>query len=706
METQGHSTFARLESPLARRILDALPPFEPFPQGAEATYYGAHFLIADRLGIAAPPPTQTTWSHGWQDAQRIVSPHQLISFGGPKDRHLVSNHKVKATLAGFGYTDVHAVGLPIVYADQPQVERVRGTLLVMPPHSLAHTRHAWPFEAYAKEIARIRDRFDLVVLCLHPSCLENGYWHKEFSAQGIPYVLGASGSDRNALKRVQTLLRSFEYVTSNSSGSHLVYAAYCGAKLSLFGPYAAFEAQDYDRDPFFQKHPETRDVMIADQRYEATRARWPHLFVEPEKAVPHLAWGAAEVGADCRRSPEEIAALFGWDVAKLKGGSRPGWKPLPRVLEVGAELSAAVPVEIDGLSPQKDHLLAVVIASGEVANGQAVRVLGRVWPVGRGPSVRARLRLSSSTAELELGDAPVGPSYSWNEAPLAAGAPWRLWLSLYEAGTEAALLEQIAELDTGGPAADAHAQKDIAYHQAIAGEYDLVVVAPREITNALAFARFTRLVPRGKAMLDLGCGTGHMSLRFGGRFERVVAVDHSEAMLAQARRKASLKGLADFTARRGDVLDFIAEQADGAFDLVCCTGFVHHLKPEVMARLFSHVARVLGPRGLFLLQEPIAVPPGSVPERVQRWNATSVASRLDYSVPHVHDADPDEAPLELPALRAALAKSGLEVVRLHRNWEIFPQTLPPTAKDWVAIAALNAAYGKSGNVLALAARKA
>lgn len=705
MKTEGHSTLARLESPLARRILDALPPFEPFPQGAEATYYGAHFLIADRLGIAAPPPTRTTWSHGWQDAQRIVSPHQLISFGGKDDRHLVSNHKVKATLEGFGYTDVHAVGLPIVYADQPQVERVKGTLLVMPPHSLAHTRHAWPFEAYAREIARIRDRFDLVVLCLHPSCMENGYWHKEFTAQGIPYILGASGSDRNALKRVQTLLRSFEYVTSNSSGSHLVYASYCGAKLSLFGPYAAFEAQDYDKDPFFQQHPETRDVMIAEQRYEAIRARWPHLFVEPDQAVQHLAWGAAEVGADCRRPPEEVAALFGWEVARLRGGSRPKWKPLPRVLAVGPELSPPAPVEIDGLSPQKDYVLAVVVASGEAVNGQTLRVYGRVWPLERGASVRASLQLSTSTAELTLGGAARASTYSWNDQPLTPGVPWRVWLSLYEAGTEAALLEQIAELDAGGPAADAHAQKDIDYHQAIAGEYDLVVVAPRAITNALAFTRFTRLVSRGEAMLDLGCGTGHMSLRFGARFERVVAVDHSEAMLAQARRKASLKGLRDFTAHRGDVLDFIAEQKDGAFDLVCCTGFVHHLKPEVMARLFSHVARVMRPRGLFLMQEPIAVPPGSVPERVQKWNATSVAARLDYSVPHAHDADPDEAPLELPALTAALAKSGLEVVRMHRNWEIFPQALPPTPRDWLAIAALNAAYGKSGNVLALAARK-
>jgi ubiquinone/menaquinone biosynthesis C-methylase UbiE len=690
----------KLDSPLAKRILDALPPIEPFPQGAEATYYGAHFLIADQLGITTPPPTKTTWSHGWQDAKQIVSPHQLISFGGPDDRHLVSNHKVKAALEGFDYRHVHAVGLPIVYADPPPVERVKGTLLVMPPHSLAHTRHKWPFEEYARQVSKLRDRFELIVLCLHPSCLENGYWHQEFTAHGIPWITGAAGHDRNALKRMQTLLRSFEFVTSNSSGSHLVYAAYCGAKLSLWGPYAEFEAEDYERDPFFAQHPDIKEVMMADARRGPTQARWPHLFVEPDQAVELREWGAAEVGADCRRTPEEIAALFGWDVAKLRGGSRPKWKPLPRVLPVTAELGAGVDVEIDGLSAQKSYLLAVVVASSSPVNGKTARVYGRVWPLEKGTQVRASLQLSTSTAE--LGERKS--TYSWNEETLIEGAPYRLWLSLYEAGNEAPLLEQIVELSSGH-LADPHAEKDIAYHQQIAGEYDLVVVAPREITNTLAFARFTRSVPRGRAMLDLGCGTGHMSLRFGERFERVVAVDHSEAMLAQARRKASLKGLTGFTAICDDALRFIVEAKSAAFDFISCADFVHHLEPGAMTRLFTHVARALTPRGVFLLQEPIEVPPGSVPPRVQKWNATSVATRLDYTDPHAHEADPDEAPLKLPALMAALSAGGLEVTKLHRNWEIFPQRLPATPRDWLGIAALNAAYGSSGNVLALAARR-
>lgn len=37
-------------------------------------------------------------------------------------------------------------------------------------------------------------------------------------------------------------------------------------------------------------------------------------------------------------------------------------------------------------------------------------------------------------------------------------------------------------------------------------------------------------------MLDLGCGTGHMVMRFGHLFEKVVAVDHSAEMLGLVKK--------------------------------------------------------------------------------------------------------------------------------------------------------------------------
>ncbi len=45
------------------------------------------------------------------------------------------------------------------------------------------------------------------------------------------------------------------------------------------------------------------------------------------------------------------------------------------------------------------------------------------------------------------------------------------------------------------------------------------------------------------ALLDLGTGTGQIALHLAGRFQRVVALDVSEEMLAEARRVASQRGV-------------------------------------------------------------------------------------------------------------------------------------------------------------------
>ena len=54
------------------------------------------------------------------------------------------------------------------------------------------------------------------------------------------------------------------------------------------------------------------------------------------------------------------------------------------------------------------------------------------------------------------------------------------------------------------------------------------------------------VVPPGRALdaLDVGCGTGFLSLELAGRGHRVVGVDFAPAMLDEARRKAAAQGLA------------------------------------------------------------------------------------------------------------------------------------------------------------------
>lgn len=96
-------------------------------------------------------------------------------------------------------------------------------------------------------------------------------------------------------------------------------------------------------------------------------------------------------------------------------------------------------------------------------------------------------------------------------------------------------------------------------------------------------------LPGATSLLEVGCGTGHFSRWLGGRGLRVVGLDRSAPMLAQAR---ALDGI---PLVRGDAhcLPF----ADGAFDVVMFVTALEFLeRPEEALREALRVAR----RGLVL----------------------------------------------------------------------------------------------------------
>jgi len=105
-----------------------------------------------------------------------------------------------------------------------------------------------------------------------------------------------------------------------------------------------------------------------------------------------------------------------------------------------------------------------------------------------------------------------------------------------------------------------------------------------------------------ESVLDAGCGPGHTALYFAPLARDVVAVDLSAAMLAQGRRLASERGIANVTFRLGDVeqLPF----ADNTFDLITSRYSAHHWPhPEAALQEFR---RVLRPNGQLLLGDIVS----------------------------------------------------------------------------------------------------
>lgn len=103
-------------------------------------------------------------------------------------------------------------------------------------------------------------------------------------------------------------------------------------------------------------------------------------------------------------------------------------------------------------------------------------------------------------------------------------------------------------------------------------------------------------LPKGLVVADLGCGTGFLTERLRAHGARVYAVDHSERMLARARRKSWAAGI-EF--RRGE-LDALPI-GDGEVDVAFANLVWHHL-PDFGAAA-AEVQRILRPGGTVVISD-------------------------------------------------------------------------------------------------------
>ena len=117
-------------------------------------------------------------------------------------------------------------------------------------------------------------------------------------------------------------------------------------------------------------------------------------------------------------------------------------------------------------------------------------------------------------------------------------------------------------------------------------------------------------------MLDVGCGTGEHALLAAAHGHDATGVDVAPRAIAQARAKASARGLAArFVV--GDVLDLDASL--GPVDTVVDCGLFHVLDDAERGRFVASLDRVLAPDGTYhMLCFSDRVPGDDGPRRISR----------------------------------------------------------------------------------------
>jgi ubiquinone/menaquinone biosynthesis C-methylase UbiE len=110
------------------------------------------------------------------------------------------------------------------------------------------------------------------------------------------------------------------------------------------------------------------------------------------------------------------------------------------------------------------------------------------------------------------------------------------------------------------------------------------------------------LIQPGDSVLDVGCGTGEVTLLAKQRAQdgQVYGIDPAPEMIAVARKKAKRKHLEiDFRVGVIEALPF----SDASLDVVTSSLMMHHLPDDLKVRGLKEIYRVLKPGGRLLIAD-------------------------------------------------------------------------------------------------------
>lgn len=304
--------------------------------------YGCRSLLAEYCGFSEAPcqgrlaPSGGNWQHGWHPPNHNFHPEVVVGTDGNsgpfKEKVIiyVARADQENYLRASGYPCVHAIGMPIVYVPVKQIRRIPNSLLIMPSHSSDESRIDLDFKQFANNLLPILSKYDFVAACIHPACIRKGYWLTQMAELNVPIIEGASITDRNALLRMQVLLSSFSNVVGNGFGSHLVFATYFGAAVSLIPPWPKDNIDDFKKIGLWRYHFEAALKLDELTQEESVRREFPQFF---NNSQPYNRdWAAWQLGENHKKSPAEIKKLLGWDfLSRLKFSILARIGKLPRI---------------------------------------------------------------------------------------------------------------------------------------------------------------------------------------------------------------------------------------------------------------------------------------------------------------------------------------------------------------------------------------
>jgi hypothetical protein len=286
--------------------------------------YRSDWIAAGYCNLDEIPREQKgIWMHGWswKGTTEIIRPEQLFGIEIQTidtPLFVATNHQEKY-LKNLGYHNAKAIGLPIIYTKKNKVVTKSKSLLVMPQHTIKGMSHDEDIEdTYVEYIQSVKGSFDECTICIGAHDYDNGIWKNSFEKKNFNVIRGADWKEINTLQVQCERMMGYSHMTTNGIGSHVVYAASLGVKVSIAGPYYELTKDALANVEFYKRKPNIIENAVKRVSCEEVSKELPWLFVNPIDAAECREWGLSEIGNENKVPPIILKRLFGWNQTILK----------------------------------------------------------------------------------------------------------------------------------------------------------------------------------------------------------------------------------------------------------------------------------------------------------------------------------------------------------------------------------------------------
>tara|TARA_Y100001968_G_scaffold333884_1_gene400575 strand:- start:2952 stop:3953 length:1002 start_codon:yes stop_codon:yes gene_type:complete len=256
------------------------------------------------------PRSFAYWQHGWF-FWPVKYSEGLFAFEVSSKRDysfIVSSEYLYQLLIKEDYLYPQKAPLPFYFTETLKPNRIKNSLLAMPPHSAERERieSLKLIKLYLDYLVSIKSDFETIYVCLF-SLDASPELCNEITKRGLFWVIGGWPDDQNSLQRLRYLFETFEYVSLSCMSSAFIYALYCNCKVSICGPYITeYSIQSSERNQ-----------IVVDELFrfhEYTKFKYKNFFLKhPAEGVQNYSHALDEISPKTNEDPKDIARLLGWN---------------------------------------------------------------------------------------------------------------------------------------------------------------------------------------------------------------------------------------------------------------------------------------------------------------------------------------------------------------------------------------------------------